>query len=237
MLAYAVRMRWHDLLFAHWSFAPDAVRPLLPEGLELDTHDGLAWIGVVPFRMSHVHARLLPPLPIASAFPEMNVRTYVRAGGRAGVWFFSLDAASRIAVWTARRWYGLPYRHARMEVSRSAGQIGYRSVRLSKPHRGVRLDIEYEPSGPARPAPPGGLDDFLTARFSLFSLDRRGSLRRADIVHDPWPLQPAEARIRANTMLDPLGLAPAGPPRLAFARTLYVLAGAPRPLGREDPAL
>jgi uncharacterized protein YqjF (DUF2071 family) len=231
MLAYAVRMRWHDLLFAHWSFPPDAVRPLLPEGLELDTHDGLAWIGVVPFRMSDVHPRLLPPLPIASAFPEMNVRTYVRVGDRAGVWFFSLDAASRVAVWTARRWYGLPYRHARMEVSRSGGQIRYRSVRVSQPYRGVRLDLEYEPSGPARRAAPGGLDDFLTARFSLFSLDRRGSLRRADIVHDPWRLQPAKARIEANTMLDPLGLVPVGPPRLAFARTLHVLAGAPRPLG------
>ncbi len=235
MLDYAVSMRWHDLLFAHWSFAVESVRPLLPDGLELDTYDGLAWIGVVPFRMSEVQPRRLPPLRIASAFPELNIRTYVRAGGRVGVWFFSLDAASRLAVWTARRWYGLPYQHARMEVSARDEWIRYRSVRLSGRHRGVRLEVDYGPTGPGRRAAAGSLDDFLTARYSLFSTGRRGSLQRADIAHDPWPLQPAQARFAVNTMLDPLGLTPVGEPRLSFARTLSVRSSAPRPLEHEHP--
>ena len=94
---WVLAMRWQDLLFAHWRVDPAALRPFIPSGLELDLRDGEAWLGVVPFRMSGVRPRWTPPMPGLSAFPELNLRTYVRGGGHSGVWFFSLDAASRVA--------------------------------------------------------------------------------------------------------------------------------------------
>jgi uncharacterized protein len=106
---WAMAMRWYDLLFAHWPVKPDVLQPLVPGGLRLDTFDGWAWLGVVPFRMEGVRPRYVPERPFAFAFPELNVRTYVTAAGRSGVWFFSLDATSRLAVRAARWWYGLPY--------------------------------------------------------------------------------------------------------------------------------
>src|SRR5690349_18551619 len=125
-------MRWRDLLFAHWPVPVEAVRPLVPAGLEIDTFDGQAWVGVVPFRMEGVAPRFLPSVPGPSAFPELNVRTYVRRGRRAGVWFFSLDAASRVAVEGARLGFHLPYYRAAMSVATDGGWTTYRSERLDR---------------------------------------------------------------------------------------------------------
>src|SRR5688572_14463842 len=108
-------MRWHDLLFLHWPIPPELIRPMIPQGVELDTFDGRAWIGVVPFRMTRVRPRRFPQFA-SVAFPEINVRTYVWSPGRSGLWFFSLDATNRLAVRTARAWYGLPYYDARITV-------------------------------------------------------------------------------------------------------------------------
>lgn len=112
--SWLLSMRWSDLLFMHWPVRPDVLRPLTPAGIELDTHGGEAWIGVVPFGMRRLRARFVPSLPWLSAFPELNVRTYVRAGGRGGVWLFSLDAGNRLAVRAARRTFRLPYFDARV---------------------------------------------------------------------------------------------------------------------------
>jgi uncharacterized protein YqjF (DUF2071 family) len=122
-------MRWHDVLFAHWPVRPDILRPLIPRSLELDTFDSWAWIGVVPFHMSGVRLRYLPECGCSMAFPELNVRTYVKSAGRNGVWFFSLDAMNRLAVRLARSWYGLPYYHARMDVQSDGEHIRYQSTR------------------------------------------------------------------------------------------------------------
>src|SRR6266508_3536850 len=111
---WIMRMQWHDLLFMHWPVNRDALRRYIPPRLEIDTFDGSAWIGVVPFRMSGVVPRLLPPVPYLSAFPELNVRTYVSAEGKPGVWFFSLDAGNPIAVEAARDVFHLPYYNAQM---------------------------------------------------------------------------------------------------------------------------
>src|SRR5690349_6710130 len=111
---WIMAQNWHELLFAHWRVPVEAVRPLVPQGLEIDLFAGDAWLSVVPFRMSGVRLRGTPALPWLSSFPELNVRTYVCAEGRPGVWFFSLDAASRLAVGVARAWFHLPYFNARM---------------------------------------------------------------------------------------------------------------------------
>ena len=117
---WVMQQRWHDLLFAHWPIDAQSVRALIPPALELDTYDGQAWLGVIPFSMSGVHMRGMPPLPTTRAFAELNVRTYVKYGGRSGVWFFSLDAASTLAVIGARLGAHLPYYRASISVDRDA---------------------------------------------------------------------------------------------------------------------
>ena len=122
---------WHDLLFAHWAVDAALLRERVPRALDLDLYEGRGWIGVVPFRMTNVAPRGVPGLPGLSAFPELNVRTYVRVGDKPGVFFFSLDAASRIAVGLARVLFGLPYFTASMNVHRNDGMIRYESRRKS----------------------------------------------------------------------------------------------------------
>jgi uncharacterized protein YqjF (DUF2071 family) len=224
-------MRWHDLLFMHWSFPPELLRPVIPAKLEPDTLEGRCWIGVVPFRMSNVRARFLPPIPGASAFPELNVRTYVIAEGKPGVWFFSLDAASRLAVRAARWSFNLPYFDARMKcvrVSTSPKMVDYQSIRTHRNAAPAEFAAQYGPIGPVFRATPGSLDHFLTERYCLYSTDRRGNVYRGDIAHEPWPLQPAETRVGRNRMFDQMGISsPGAAPVLHYAERLDVIAWRP----------
>jgi uncharacterized protein YqjF (DUF2071 family) len=210
---------WHDLLFVHWPVDPAALRPLVPRGLDLDTFDGAAWLGVVPFRMTGIRVRGLLPVPTLSAFAELNVRTYVTAGGRAGVWFFSLDAANPVAVDVARRFFHLPYFNATMECRRRGDRIHYASRRTHRGAPKAEFRGVYGPSGPPATSRAGSLEHFLTERYSLFSADAKGRLWRGDVEHAPWPLQPARAEIEANTM-PPVPVA--GAPLLHFARRVDV---------------
>jgi hypothetical protein len=197
---------WDDLLFVHWPAPEDALRSCLPAGLELDLFDGEAWIGVTPFRITGLRARGLPPLPFASSFLELNTRTYVTAGGKPGIWFFSLDAASELAVEAARRSYKLPYFRADMRAGWRDGRLEYESRRRDP--RGVPASFRasYRPVGEVLDADPGSLASFLTERYCLYTEDA-GRLKRAEIHHAPWPLQPAEAEIAENTMV-PRGIEP-----------------------------
>jgi uncharacterized protein YqjF (DUF2071 family) len=220
---WVMTQTWHDLLFAHWRIRLDALRPLVPRELEIDTFDGSAWIGIVPFRMSGVRVRALPPIPTASAFPELNVRTYVRHGGKSGVFFFSLDATSRLAVIGARL-YHMPYFHARMSCTTRGDQLTYSSARIRPPTPPAELKAQYRPIGPVELSERGSLDHWLTERYCLFTFDSRGRLLRGDIHHRPWPLQRAEAHIAQCTMASAAGIRlPASDPHLLFARKLVVL--------------
>ena len=213
------RQSWRDLLFAHWAVDAALVRPLIPEGLALQEFDGTAWIAVVPFRMSGVMRRPLPDLPWISAFPELNVRTYVERDGRSGVWFLSLDATNPLAVWAARRFFHLPYHRATMSLEHDAERITYHSVRESARFEGI-----YGPTSDVYRAAPGALEHWLTERYCLYAQDARGVLWCNDVHHAPWPLQRAEADIRVNTMLSPHGLTvPTSAPLLHFARRLDVV--------------
>lgn len=210
-------MQWRDLLFAHWPVSPALLRATLPPGLQLDLFEGEAWVSVVPFDMSSVGVP-------GFNFAELNVRTYVVCDGRPGVWFYSLDAASKLAVRAARRFFHLNYCDAAMSVTRDGEAIEYRSRRT---HRGMSpafLDVRYQPVGPAALSAPGSLDHWLTERYCLYSFDRQ-RLYRGEVRHEPWQLQPAEAEWRALEMTQGLGFALAGPPRLAFSRGVSVQAG------------
>ena len=204
---------WEDLLFAHWRVDAAALRRLVPTGLELDEHDGSAWLGVTPFVLSHLRLRGTLPLPLVSSFPEINVRTYVTAGGKPGIWFFSLDTSSRGAVEAARRLYRLPYFHARMSVEHRGGRVHYSSTRRES-GRPFVFSGDYAAAGEPFTAEPGSLEEFLTERYCLYARRPDGSLWRNEVHHAPWPLQKAEAGIETNTMLAFHGLHVEGPPAL-----------------------
>ena len=225
---WIMAQRWHDLLFAHWPIGVDVLRPLIPLTLDIDTVDGQAWIGVVPFHMSGVRPRAMLPVQGLSAFPELNVRTYVRPRDecweRPGVWFFSLDAANQIAVAIARRFFHLPYFHARMSVTSTGGTIHYASERIHRDAPKATFRGSYAPTGDIAVARPGSLEDWLTNRYCLYTQDRRARLLRCDINHALWPLQPAEAQIDRNTMTTPYGIElPAQAPLLHFSKRLDVV--------------
>jgi uncharacterized protein YqjF (DUF2071 family) len=214
---------WLDLLFAHWSLPPTALEPLVPRPLTLDTYDGRAWIGVTPFVLSGLRLAPTPPVPYFSTFPEVNVRTYASLGGKPGIYFFSLDAASRVAVTAARRFYRLPYFVAEMAATPSDDGMAYRSKRVDDRGHEAELVIGYRPTGPVIAAEPGSLEHFLTERYCLYSIDERGEPLRAEIHHPPWPLQPADAEIDVNTMAPPGIRLPDVPPLLHFAARQDVL--------------
>jgi uncharacterized protein YqjF (DUF2071 family) len=224
---------WHDLCFFHWPLPPAALAPFVQHGLELDTFGGDAWIGVIPFRMSGVRVRGLPPVPGASAFPELNVRTYVRRRGRGGVLFLSLDAASALAVAAARRFFHLPYFRAQMSCEREGERVRYSSRRTQRRAPTAELRCRYEPTGPPRAPEAGTIEHFLTERYSLFTL-RRGRILRLDVQHAPWPLQPAAFEFEHNTMALSHGIElPASAPLAHFARLQRVAIEAPRACGEQ----
>jgi uncharacterized protein len=229
MAPWVMHQRWTNLLFAHWPVPAAVVRPLLPPSLTLDTYEGEAWVGVVPFHMSNVRPRGIPPLPWVSAFQELNVRTYVRVGDRAGIWFFSLDASNPLAVRAARATVQLPYYDARMRMGVGAdGSVCYRSDRTHRGAASASFDAVYRPEDEVRPAGPGTLEHFLVERYALFSASRRGLLH-VRVAHHPWPLQRASARIALNTMGTAAGLALEGEPtHLHFARRVDVRVWPPR---------
>ena len=220
-------MSWQRLLFAHWRVQAEPLRRHLPAGLELDLYEGEAWLGVVPFLMRDVRPRSAPALRSASAFAELNLRTYVTRNGKPGVWFFSLDATSRLAVRGARATFHLPYFDAAIDVEQGERGIDYRSTRI---HRGApagTLDVSYGPSGPLAPSAPGSPVAWLTERYCLYGATGQGRILRGEIQHAPWPLQPAEAEIRRCTLADRLGVALRGDPLLHYAERLDVVAWRP----------
>jgi uncharacterized protein YqjF (DUF2071 family) len=225
---------WERLLFAHWPVPERVLRPLIPEGLTLETFDGHAWLGLTPFIVSVLRARAAPPIPGLSPFPELNVRTYVTVGDRPGVFFFSLDAGRALAVAGARAFYSLPYYRARFRVTTDRAGIVYGCRR---DHRGAptaEFCAVYRPAGPVIGSSPGTLAHWLTERYCLYAVTRRGRLRRAEIHHSPWPLQSAAAEIRVNTMTSGLGLdLPPAAPVMHFVQRLDVHVWPPRTLGQR----
>ena len=220
---------WHDLLFAHWPIPVAAMRAAVPRTLELDTFEGVAWLGIVPFRMSGVRPRFLPPVPRLSAFPELNVRTYVTLGGKPGVHFFSLEARNPLAVAIARAWFHLPYFRARMECEAEGVGIRYSSVRTHAGAPEAELAGTYRPIGEAFLARPGTLERWLTELYCLYAQLPDGRVSRSEIHHAPWPLQPAEASFERNTMARAHGFElPQTPPLLHFARRQDVVVWNPQ---------
>jgi uncharacterized protein YqjF (DUF2071 family) len=233
---WRMTMTWSDLLFAHWPVDAAVIAEKLPAGLEVDTFDGRAWIGVIPFRMDNTGVRRLPSPPALATFTELNVRTYVRATTgpeRPGVWFFSLDATSRIAVEGARALFHLPYFKADMSCEGDDEWTVYRSRRTDSRLGEGEFNARYRPVGAPRAASPGSLEHWLTERYCLYSVDGKGRISRADVHHAQWPLRDAEAEIAMNTVCDAHGIDlgdPLKPALLHFAPMLHVVGWLPERL-------
>jgi uncharacterized protein len=214
----AMQQTWKRLTFLHWRYDPAVVRPLLPGGLELDTFDDAAWIGLVPFEIYNV--------PGILHFPETNVRTYVIGpDGSRAVWFFSLDAARLLAVIGARVAYGLPYFWSRMRVTMEDEVVHYTSRRKWPHSPKSTSDILVKPGDRFRIEELGDIDHFLTARFRLYSV-LRGKLSYAQIEHAPWPLAHAEVLKLNQTLIESSGLTvPSGAPLVHYSEELHVRIG------------
>jgi uncharacterized protein YqjF (DUF2071 family) len=222
---------WEDLLFAHWPVEPAVLRAVVPPQIPLDTWEGSAWVGVTPFAVRGLRPRLAPPVPGLSAFAEINVRTYATIEGRPGVVFFSLDAASRVAVAAARRTYRLPYHRWKGSIERlDEDRVRFAGRRAAGPP--AAFDGDYGPTGARFTAERGTFEYFAVERYCLYTTDERGDVLRADIHHPPWPLQPAAAELRGNAMGEQLGLALEAEPRLHFARRQDVLFWPPQRVRR-----
>ena len=207
--------RWSDLLFLHWQVDAAAVQARLPAGLTVDVHEGMAWLGIVPFFMERIRPVYLPPLPWISWFLELNVRTYVHdQHGNPGVYFFSLDCDQPVAVRLAQRFFHLPYFDAKMNARRKGGHVQYQSRRHGDP---TDAHYEWQSTGPVHEAEPGSLEFFLVERYALFTAKPDGKLVTGRVHHAPyriaeaevlqWSIHPAQL---ADFSLD-------GPPQSALA--------------------
>lgn len=228
-----MKQRWADLLFLHWTADAKPLRAMLPAGLELDTFEGRAYVGIVPFTVTGARVSWLPPMPFVSSFHEVNLRTYVHRDGRdPGVWFFTLDASNPVVVQTARTLFKLPYRNSAIEMaaeepdpaaarpadSRRWIQFTSRRVSGDRPE----LEVRYGPAGAPQPAAPGTLDHFLLERYILYT-ESDGRLYRARVHHEAYPAQQAVVPTLRENFLPGIGLArPERPPIAHYARELNV---------------
>mgnify|MGYP001050641899 CR=1 FL=1 len=192
--------KWRHLLFLHWAVDPAVVQATLPAGLTVDTFEGQAFIGIVPFFMIGVRPRFLPAVPGISHFMEANVRTYVYdQNGVPGVWFYSLDANQRLAVRLARRFFKLPYFYGQLDsphinfwglVNHPPVKIAY-TVQREGVDRGERSHFRYRSAGGGRTAAPGSLEFFLVERYILFATPNEGTLATGQVHHQPYPIHEA----------------------------------------------
>lgn len=225
--AVVMRPAWRHLLFLHWDFDPDAVQELLPDGLEVDTFGGRAYVGLVPFVMQNVRPTFVPNMGrlgrFYEDFAELNVRTYVTRNGVRGVWFFSLDAASSLAVCAARLWFKLPYFKARMRFSRAQnGDFCYFSKRLWPRPKPANCQLRYRVLGEAAPAKQGSLEEFLVERYVLYST-KNERVYRGRVHHAPYQIQSAEIETLRQNCVEAAGFSrPVGAPHVLYCRGVEV---------------
>jgi len=201
---------WYGLLFAHWPYPAERMRAFVPKELELDTFGGEAWISLTPMRI-RMRPRALTVLGNLWTFPELNCRTYVRHKGRAGIYFFSLDAGSRLAVMGARTLYRLPYFFARMEHREKDDGVLFRSERGDGP---AQFYVRYQATQSARYAPRGSLEHWLVERYRLYTV-AAGKVFHGDIHHEPWSLSQVAVEFGRDTVSRAAGFTLSTRPALA----------------------
>ncbi len=224
-MGVSLAMGWRQLLFENWPVEPATVDERLPERLAVDTHDGHAWLSVVPFTNVDIRPAGVPAR-LGLRLPELNLRTYVTCDGEPGVYFFSLDAQGLASVLGARVLQHLPYYYARISLSPHEGRIRFRSRRRHPGDRPAHYDATYWPTGEPFAARDDPLARFLVERYRLYTEATDGSLRYTDVDHEPWTLYPAAADTESNTLFAANGFAqPTGEPVRYYSPGLDVIAG------------
>jgi uncharacterized protein YqjF (DUF2071 family) len=221
-----MRHRWAHLLFLHWAVPVEELRPLVPRELDIDTFEGQAYVGLIPFTMTGVRLSGFPAVPWCSRAHEVNVRTYVhRQGDDPGVWFFSLDVNHRLAYWGARRFFHLPYQYARIQMKKTDGaasRIDYDSERLGPGPRPATCRLSYEVQGVPSPVAPGTLDHFLIERYILYA-QKETKLYLGRVHHEPYPVQGARLLAMEESLLNAAGIdRPSTPPLVHYAEEVRV---------------
>lgn len=194
---WIMKQEWHDVVFLHWPVGKEWLRRFVPGRLEIDLYNGQAWIGVVLFQAKATRLRLLPPIPGTRSYLELNVRTYVKYGDRQGVYFFSLDADSPLAVEVAGFGDFLPYRHAEMKLKKRKGQLEFCNRRIPADSFPESLKITFQPD--SEPIAGSRIEKWLTERYCLWTKPQK-QLWRVDISHSPWSLQYIKGEIYRNSM-------------------------------------
>ena len=218
--AAIMHQNWDNLLFLHWPIDAGAIRHLIPQALELDTFDGVAWIGLTPFALNHLRLIALPEVPGLGSFLEVNVRTYVHYQGRPGIWFFSLDASKLIPTIAARIAFMLPYFKAEMTINERDGEFQFASRRSGPPSAEMRT--HWRTGIRLRAPDPDSLAFFLVERYCLFAGSNE-NLRTTRVYHAPWILEEAHIRSHQSTMIASLGLPePSAGPLSHFSRSMHV---------------
>lgn len=215
---WIMRQSWRDLLFVHWPVDINTLRPLIPERLQIDAFDGLAWISIIPFRMEGIYPRWIPQIPLSSKFLEINLRTYVLYKGKPGVYFISIDANQLFALTMAHKWYHLPYFYAQMSTKREGFHLIYYSNRKGSRCTPAEFGVEFTPASAIFQPRKGTLEYWLTERYCLYAVDGGNTLYYADISHLPWQLQKADGEIQSNTLTSAYNIRLCGnPPLIHFA--------------------
>jgi len=217
--------QWQDLAYIHWRYPIEEIQALLPAGVEVDTFDGSAWVGLIPFSMRNIGLPGLPAVPYFGSFPEVNVRTYVRRNGVPGVWFFSLDVNRFLPALVARVSYFLPYCWGKASNKRTDTTLET-EVRRRWPSR-ASTSIRVSIGDPIES--PDDLSVFLSARWGLYSRGIGKGVRYAPVDHERWPLWTAKLESLNDTLLIAAGLsAPVGDPHVMFSPGVSVRIGLPR---------
>lgn len=197
---WQIQMGWRHTLFLHWKTDPVVLSSHLPAGLELDLHADFAWIGIVAFEMTNVRRRFVPPLPGMRSYPEINVRTYCRHQGQAGIFFFSLDTPEWFTRTIGKRFFHLPYRKRHIHFAVSPSSVT--TYRTQDPDKGVEFDATYGPQKTVSPLSDTAFSHWSSERYSFFSANAHGNLYRCDVTHNPWPTQSVDYALRTNHLLD-----------------------------------
>jgi uncharacterized protein YqjF (DUF2071 family) len=220
-----MKQQWCDLAYIHWRYDPQVVQSLLPEGIEVDTFDESAWVGLIPFSMRNISFPLVPPVPYFGSFPEVNVRTYVKCNGVPGVWFFSLDVNRLIPAFVARSTYFIPYCWGKVS-HKKVGQHLRTTVKRRWP---LSSSTQIELALGKEIDEPSALEHFLSARWGLFSKGWRGQLRYAPVDHEQWQLFESSIINLDDQLITAAGLpSPIGEAHVMFSPGVSVRIGKPR---------